>query len=143
MNLREQLERFEGRSKTAYPDPISKGGDPWTIGVGHCGPEVHAGLVWTDEQIDKALSEDIDRATTGCQTFPWFNSLNEPRQAVLIGMVFQMGLRGVQQFVHMLGAVRDERWAVAAEEMRRSTWAKQTPRRANILAHQMETGEWQ
>lgn len=69
------LEYFEGREHEAYPDPASPlakarrnrqptaglSGAPWTIGVGHTGPEVHEGLVWTDEQIDAARDSDLLR----------------------------------------------------------------------------------
>jgi len=74
-NGRRVLERFEGREYKAYPDPASPlakarrlglpfrglSGAPWTIGVGHTGPEVHEGLVWTDAQIDAALDADLLR----------------------------------------------------------------------------------
>lgn len=49
---------FEGCELSAYPDPGS-GGDPWTIGFGHTGPEVVPGLTITQEQADKYLEEDI------------------------------------------------------------------------------------
>lgn len=42
----------------AYPDPQT-GDDPWTIGWGHTGPEVHLGLKWTQDQCDDALVEDV------------------------------------------------------------------------------------
>lgn len=51
---------FEGWSNTAYPDPAT-GGAPWTIGRGHTGPEVKAGLVWTDEQGEAAFDRDIHK----------------------------------------------------------------------------------
>jgi lysozyme len=57
---RRVLEYFEGRENSAYPDPAT-GGAPWTIGVGHTGPEVRPGLTWTDTQIDAAESADLDR----------------------------------------------------------------------------------
>lgn len=144
MNAAQQIKGFEGVRNAAYPDPLTHG-DPWTIGVGHTGPEVHQGLVWTDEQIDAALLADVAKAQAWCAEHlaPWFDGLNEPRQAVLIGMCFQMGGAGLSKFVQTLAAVRDGRFADAAERMRQSAWAHQTPRRANILAHQMETGEWQ
>ena len=47
--------RNEGCVLTARPDPIS-GGDPWTIGYGATGPNISAGLVWTQEQADSDLS---------------------------------------------------------------------------------------
>jgi lysozyme len=40
---------------TAYQDQ----GGIWTIGWGHTGPEVTAGLVWTQDQADAALDADL------------------------------------------------------------------------------------
>ena len=142
MNLRDQLIEFEGWKNAAYPDPLT-GGAPWTIGVGCAKPGITKGMVWTDEQISAQLDKDIAEKTKQCQdNFPWFGRLNEPRQAVLVGMCFQLGLNGLLQFKNTLGAIRDERWANAAEGMRQSKWGKQTPKRVNRLAHQMEIGEW-
>jgi lysozyme len=69
--------------------------------------------------------------------------MNEARQAVVYAMAFQMGLKGLLGFRSTLDSMRDERYANAAEGMRQSKWAKQTPERANRMAYQMETGEWQ
>lgn len=44
----------EGKRNKAYPDS----GGIWTIGIGHTGPEVHEGLVWTDEQVAAAFNKD-------------------------------------------------------------------------------------
>ena len=79
---------------------------------------------------------------------PGFETLNEPRQAVLIGMCFQMGIgsaappRGLLGFQHTLGLIRQGNFAEAAKGMRSSNWAHQTPKRAIRLAQQMESGEW-
>ena len=54
-------EHFEGCRLTAYPDPGS-GGDPWTIGYGHTGPDVHPGLVITQEQAEQLLQQDVAKA---------------------------------------------------------------------------------
>lgn len=48
----------EGVRLTAYKD--TKG--IWTIGVGHTGPEVHEGLVWTTDQVMDALRKDVEIA---------------------------------------------------------------------------------
>ena len=61
---RNLIRDFEGERLTAYPDP-GTGGDPWTIGVGHTGPDVHKGLTITKEQSDKLLSEDLARFEAG------------------------------------------------------------------------------
>lgn len=47
----------EGKRNKAYLDSVGV----WTIGVGHTGPEVHEGLVWTDAEIEAALRADIAR----------------------------------------------------------------------------------
>lgn len=140
MDLRTQIGEFEGHRNTAYQDHLGN----WTIGKGHTGPEVCEGLVWSDELIEAVFVADLLEAARACdEAFPWFNSLNEPRKAVVIGMVFQMGLGGTLKFVNTLGHMRDERWPQAAGGMRASLWAKQTPKRVTRLAMQMETGEWQ
>lgn len=142
MNLKEQLERFEGRRHEAYPDPLT-GGAPWTIGIGHTGPEVVPGLVWTDAEIDAAFALDVEHATEQCMAyFPWFATMSEPRQAVLIGMVFQMGINGVLKFKNTLHQMELGNWELAAEGIRFSKWAEQTPSRALALANQLEFDAW-
>lgn len=49
---------YETCRLTAYPDPAT-GGKPWTIGWGHTGPEVHPGLVWTQQQADDTFTADL------------------------------------------------------------------------------------
>ncbi len=144
MNRDIQLKGMEGREYKAYPDPITKGA-PWTIGVGHTGPEVHKGLEWDDAQIDAAYEADSAIAEAACQrNFPWYDGLIEPRKAVVWNMCFQMGIARLRGFTRALGAIRDERWEDAAGQMLDSAWAKnQTPGRARHLAAQMASGEWQ
>ncbi|HWF62964.1 MAG TPA: lysozyme [Nitrospira sp.] len=45
----------EGEKLRAYQDPVGV----WTIAYGHTGPEVHDGLVWTQEQADAQLAVDL------------------------------------------------------------------------------------
>lgn len=52
------MHRFESCKLKAYPDPKT-GGEPWTIGWGHTGPEVHKGLVWTQEKADAEFRNDL------------------------------------------------------------------------------------
>lgn len=48
----------------AYPDPAS-GGEPWTVGWGHTGPDVGPGTMWTQERADAALAADLGVFTDG------------------------------------------------------------------------------
>lgn len=140
MNLRSQLQEFEGLRLNAYLDTVGI----WTIGYGHTGKEVKAGLVWTKERSEAQLDEDIAEKIRQCkESLPWFDGLNEPRKAVVVGMCFQLGLNGMLGFKRTLASMRDERWADAANGMMNSKWARQTPKRVRRLAMQIETGEWQ
>jgi GH24 family phage-related lysozyme (muramidase) len=54
----ELIKDYEGLVLEAYPDP-GTGGDPWTIGYGHTGPEVKPGFVINIEQAGAYLKEDL------------------------------------------------------------------------------------
>jgi lysozyme len=139
MDLITQLRREEGVSRHAYQDHLGF----WTIGVGRLIDKRKGGGL-SDEEVDHLLRNDVERFTREVkQALSWFDELNEPRQAVLIGMAFQMGTAGLLQFRNTLNAVRDNRWFDAAEGMLASRWAQQTPGRASRMAKQMETGQWQ
>ena len=81
------LREREGARHKAYKD--TKG--ILTIGVGHTGPEVVEGLVWTDEQIDAQLRKDVSIAENGI-----LNSVKiglTPNQFdALVSFVFNVGV---------------------------------------------------
>lgn len=139
VNLRDMLIREEGYEHKAYRDSLGN----TTIGVGHLAVGLPLSTVWTDEQIDEALQADIDRASSQCeQAFPWFNGLDETRQAVVVAMTYQMGISRLLKFTNTLKAIGEGRYSDAADGMRASVWAHQTPHRAIRMAEQMETGKW-
>jgi len=51
----------EGMRLTAYPDP-GTGADPWTIGVGHTGPDVYPGRTISVEEGHQLLHDDVQEA---------------------------------------------------------------------------------
>ena len=55
------IRQWEGCRLSAYPDPAS-GGEPWTIGYGHTGPQVKPGQRITLEQAERWLLEDLATA---------------------------------------------------------------------------------
>lgn len=138
MNIVQQLKNEEGSVPHAYQDSLGY----WTIGVGRLIDERRGGLLYPDE-IDYLLKNDIKRKTDGLNdALPWFHLLDEARQAVLIQMAFQMGVKGLLAFSTTLSHVRVGRYAEAAVAMLESLWARQTPERAARMSKQMETGEW-
>lgn len=139
MNVIEQLKREEGDILHVYSDTLGY----WTIGVGIC-VDLRKNCGLLQEESDFVTANRIHIAQVGLtKDYPWFATLNEPRQAALVLMVHQLGRDGLHDFQKMLGALRDQRWADAEFQALDSTWAKQTPGRARRMAHQLFTGEWQ
>ena len=94
--------------------------------------------VWLAEKVKETLADmdkydNIRAAMAAC---------NEPRQAILISMSYQMGASKVAKFTDTLSAIAAERWADAKAGMLASKWARQTTNRANRHAIQMLRGEW-
>lgn len=140
MNISDMLEELEGRKACVYQDTLGF----WTIGVGRLVDPRKPGAGLSDDEIDLMKANDIRAKTAEVRAaLSWFDKLNAPRQAVLIGMAFQIGTDGLLAFKNTLASVRDERWANAEAGMLASLWAKQTPERAARMARQMLTGEWQ
>lgn len=138
-SLAAQLEREEGRVRHAYQDHLGF----WTIGVGHLIDSRKGGGL-PDHIVDALLAHDIAEKTAEVErALPWVKTLDDPRRAVLIGMAFQMGTEGLLAFKNTLARVRAGNWAGAASGMLNSKWAQQTPERAQRMAKQMETGQWQ
>ena len=138
--LRKQLDQEEGDKTRAYKD--SRG--LWTIGIGHHDDTICGGLCWSPEKVDQVFGDDVDTAyREALHAYPWIAMLNEPRAAVIVEMVFQMGFGKVQEFVTLLGFMRDQRWPQAAADMLATAWARETPERVRRLSRQVETGDWQ
>lgn len=79
-------ERFESCRLEAYQDV--KG--VWTIGWGHTGPEVKAGLVWSQVTADAQLLEDVRFAVAAVNTVK--ATLNQHEFDALVDFVFNCGV---------------------------------------------------
>jgi len=88
------IKSFEGLELKAYPDP-GTGGDPWTIGYGHTGPEVKPGLVWTQEEADAALVKDLDKFVSGV-TALLTSSVTPNQFSALVSFAYNCGLANLK-----------------------------------------------
>lgn len=67
--------------------------------------------------------------------------LDAVRRAVVIDMLFNLGLTKFRSFERMIQAIENEQYDKAADEMLDSLWSRQVKGRAFRLARMMRTGE--
>jgi lysozyme len=134
--LIEELIRDEGEVLHAYKDSLGY----LTIGVGHLID------IRKDGSISKAasrfiLNEDIDEKIADLDhAIPWWKSLSETRQRVLVNMCFNLGISGLLKFKKFLFALKVGDYGTAKKEMLDSLWARQVSDRADRLAEMIITG---
>ena len=129
-----------GTATLAYGHKLTASeADGGTVRIGNQDVDYTKGL--TDEQAQSLFQQDWTKAQQGANTLVKKNKLQSiPRRAKLIlaEMVYQMGAEGVSGFKMTLKALADGDYTKAAKQMRNSKWYKQTTRRAEILATEME-----
>lgn len=134
----DQLRRHEGEVLHAYTDSLGM----LTIGVGRLIDKRKGGGI-SKEESEMLLSNDVNKVVSELNTrLPWFNTLSDPRKAVLINMGFQLGIAGLMGFSKTLSLIESGQYAQAADQMLQSKWATQTPKRAVEMSEQMRTGQW-
>lgn len=122
MNLSEKglklLTQREGVRKKAYKD--TKG--IWTIGVGHTGPEVHEGLVWSVPQVMAALDADVQWAEDAVNAVD--SPLSQNQFDALVSFVFNIGASAfynstikklLNKGEYELVAAQFDRWVIPKE----------------------------
>jgi lysozyme len=144
----EQLKRHEGLRLYVYDDAtgreIRKGsrvqGHP-TIGVGRLLTSAR-GL--STIEIEMLLENDIEVVVDELnRNIPWWNELNEARQAVMVNLCFNLGWPRLSLFENMLDAAEKGNWDRASDELMDSKWFRQVGLRGLELVEQLRTGAWQ
>jgi lysozyme len=134
------LRRDEGLRLAAYPDPITHA-DPWTVGYGHTGAGVRAGLVWTEPQAEAALAADVAAVCRQLDTaLPWWRGMDDVRQDALANMAFNLGVRALARFADFLALLEDGSFARAAADLAGTQWAHQVGARAVRIAGLVRDG---
>ena len=128
MNLIDEIKKHEGFKSTVYK--CTEGYD--TIGYG---------FAIKDLEIDEEIAELILSRKLGnlqlriCNTFDWYIESPQKVQDVIMNMCYQMGLSGFSKFKKTIYYLETEQYEEAADELRDSLWAKQTPNRAKELSN--------
>lgn len=126
-SIYEMLIRHEGVKLKPYRDSVGK----LTVGVGRNLEDT--GI--TQQEAFDLMRNDVHRVRYALDKYlPWWTGQPESVRLVLQNMGFQMGRAGLLGFSKFLDALQRRDYAGAAKEMLQSTWAKQTPKRAEELA---------
>ena len=141
MNLKESIKIHEGFRSSVYLCPT---GHP-TVGYGFRVADLsadelalNAGAV---EPMSKEVAEKIlDIKITKFKkqiynALPWLTYAPMDIQDALCEMAYQMGVAGLLGFKNTLAMIKERRYSEAAENMLKSKWATQTPKRAREIAN--------
>jgi len=148
--LVKELRSDEGEKLKSYLD--TKG--LWTVGVGILidpkrggnpapfGVDLRNGGTITAAQSEALLLMHIkEKADELDRRLPWWRTLSDNRQRILLNMAFQMGVSGLLNFKQTLASVRAGEYRTARLQMLDSTWARtDSPNRARRLADRMVQG---
>lgn len=128
------IRKHEGCELLMYKDTLNNN----TVGFGHNMDSVPI----SKRAAEVILEDDIQAAINDCLTFYWFKHLDDVRTAVIVNMVFNMGLPTFHGFKQTIAFIELENFQSAGIEMMDSLWAKQTGNRAIELSQMMKTGKW-
>ena len=141
-----QLKRHEGLELEAYRCPAGF----LTIGWGHnVEARPGAGVQTVGDALSRGTAEALlyNDVKLSCReldkAYPWWRSMSEARQGVLLNMHFNMGMSTLKTFKLALAAMECGDWSEAGRQMLASRWAGQVKGRAAELARQMVLGEWE
>lgn len=131
--LEAQLEIDEGKRNKMYLD--SKGIP--SLGIGHNLRDKPI----SDRAVRVIFEDDVADAEADIRKlFYDFDDLNDNRKAVVLNMMFNMGLPTFSQFKNTISLINHGEYGQAADAMLDSAWAKQVGERAVRLSNLMRSG---
>lgn len=132
--LRGYLKLNEGLRLYPYSDSTGN------ISIGYARNLTANGITTAEAQM--LLDDDIDYFLSALSyQLPWFDSLDDNRQIALCDMCYNLGVKGLMEFTHMLEALRVADYDLAAKYALESKWAEQVGKRAIDDANIIRTGK--
>jgi len=126
MSVIEQIKIDEGFRGKPYLDTVGK----TTIGYGRNLDDNPL----TEVEAEFLLSNDLKKVSQECCLLPYFSELSTTRRAVILNMVYNLGMTRFKKFKKMNKALSEKNYLLASIEMLDSKWAKQVGDRAIRLA---------
>lgn len=84
------IKSFEKCRLSSYPDPAT-GDEPWTIGWGATGPDIDAGMVWTQAEADARLVADL-KDVSDAVSRAIIDGLNDNQFSAIVSLVYNIGI---------------------------------------------------
>lgn len=84
---------IQGYETKQYVGYIPLKGDKVTAGWGHTGPDVHLGMRYTDDQIERWFDSDLRAAEAEANTVPCLDQLEFD---ALVSLVFNIGVHNLE-----------------------------------------------
>lgn len=113
------IKSCEGCKLEAYPDPGS-GGDPWTVGFGHTGPDVSPGMIITQDEADTLLKQDLVKFNQGVSDLLTVQ-ITANQFSALVCFAYNVGLANLKSSL-LLRCINTMHYADAAPQFLR--WNK-------------------
>lgn len=117
-----------------------------TGGWGHTGPELKfVSQYFTLEFWKLKFDEDYKKAVDNYKKFIYnekIDDLSSIRRAILIMMMYNMGLEGVNKFKKMIQYLKEKNYIMAGYEGLDSKWRTQVKARCHRLMAAMMTDVW-
>jgi lysozyme len=116
----EHVKRWEGLRLTAYPDPGSANGEPYTVGYGHTSDghmKVYRGLTITPAQAEAALEYDLNETAAAVEELVKVD-LSDNQFGALVSFAFNVGVNAFRKSTLLKRLNKGEYEAVPGEMAR-------------------------
>ena len=97
----------------------------------------------SEDEAEYLLENDAKESERLADKFPWFRHLDENRQAIVVCMIFNLGLDRFSGLHNMIAALDKGDFITAANAALDSKWAQQVKGRANRYANVLRSGTWE
>jgi lysozyme len=100
----------------------------------------------SESEAETMLTNDVNSIIEELSfRLPLFNKLNETRQACLVDMAYNMGIKNLLKFSGTLNIMASRNWGALDEHLKRTLWYKQHKKwgskRADRIIHYLVSGE--
>lgn len=139
----EHVKRWEGLKLTAYPDPGSRNGEPWTIGYGHTSDghlKVHRGLTISPAQAEAALQYDLNETAAAISDLVKVE-LTDNQFGALVSFAFNVGISAFAKST-MLKRLNKGDYAAVPQQMARWIYNDGKPMDGLVNRRAAEAGLW-